>query len=213
MSRELRLQLSLAFNLLLVVTVLALVLHKSGRAPAPIVPETGAEVITAKHPVVIEQLKLPHYPGIASETDRRRWLVDQLRAAGVPNNVVARMVLAELDEGSQKRFDEAALDSRVNPDALAALHLEQEKDTEEQMRAALGEAGFKQWDQARLLREANIGKILLTGYFSGFTYRFEEKNCSNAIEISNRRGLLGDMLMMPRSTMQPTRRIPYSTSR
>ena len=81
------------------------------------------------------------------------------------------MVLAELDESWQRRFDETA----GNPDAMVALHLEQEKDTEAQMRAALGDAGFKLWDQEHLLREANIGKVQLTTVESDAIYDFKKK--------------------------------------
>ena len=102
------------------------------------------------------------------------------------------MVLAELDEDWQKRFDEAALNSYGNPDALAALHLEQEKDTEAQMRAALGEAGFKQWDQARLLREANIGKIQLTSTEADAIYDLKKTLQQRSRDLEQAR-LDGDM--------------------
>jgi hypothetical protein len=70
---------------------------------------------------------------------------------------------------------EVALNSHGNPDALAALHLEQERDTEAQMRAALGEAGFKLWDEEHLLREANIGNTQLTVSEADTIYELKKK--------------------------------------
>ncbi len=116
--------------------------------------------LTTEAAVSTNQPKSPQYarPRLR-HVDRRRWLVDQLRAAGVPNNVLARVVLSDLEEDWQKRLEEGALKDPGNPDTMAALHLEQEKDTEAEMRTALGEEGFKSWDQGNLLREVNLGKI------------------------------------------------------
>jgi hypothetical protein len=175
MNREFRLRASLMLNLVLVVTIVVLVRHKSKQAPAPPVHAIVSGTITKETPVVVDQLKRAQYTDIASESDRRHWLADQLRAAGVPNNVIARVVLAELDEAWQTRFDEVALNTRGDADAMVALHLEQEKDTEAQMRAALGEAGFKLWDQQHLLREANIGKIQLTATEAAAIYDAKKK--------------------------------------
>jgi hypothetical protein len=175
MSREFRLKASLALNLILVLTVMALVRHKSERAPAPLAREVNQGIIIDKTPLVRTETKLPQYANLASATERRRWLVDELRAAGVPNNVIARMVMSELDETWEKRFAEVALNSHGNPDALAALHLEQERETEAQMRAALGEAGFKQWDEEHLLREANIGNTQLTAAEADAIYDLKKK--------------------------------------
>jgi hypothetical protein len=135
MTREFRLLASLLLNLVLIATVLALALRKSERAPAPSVREIASEKANTETPLALAQPKLPQYTGIASEPDRTRWLVDQLRTAGVPNDVVARFALAQIDDGWQQRFDQSASDSRGNPDAMVALHLEQEKDVETQMRA------------------------------------------------------------------------------
>jgi hypothetical protein len=177
MSREFRHQTSLVLNFLLVVTVVAVLLvrHRSEQPPAPTASQISAETITKEAPAVVDLPKRPQFKDTASASDRRHWLVDELRAAGVPNNVVARFVMAELEEDWQKRSDETALNSHGNPDAMVALHLEQEKDIESQMRAALGEAGFKLWDQERLLREANIGRIPLTAAEADAIYGAKKK--------------------------------------
>jgi hypothetical protein len=180
MSREFRHQTSLVLNVVLTVTVLVLVLHKSERAPAPSAREVGPgkmneTPMTNYVPDFTNRPQLPHYTDIASASDRRRWLIDQLRAAGVPNNVLARVVLSDFEEDWQKRFDESALKSHGDPDTMAALHHEQEKDIEVEMRAALGEEGFKLWDQDNMLREANFGKVRLTASETNAIYDLKKK--------------------------------------
>jgi hypothetical protein len=170
-----RQQVSLALNAVLAVTVVVLVLNKSERAPAPSAPEVTAGTKMNETPVFTNEPKLAQYADIASASERRRWLVDQLRAAGVPNNVLARTVLSELEEDWQTRFEEVALKSHGDPETMAALHQEQERDTEAQMRAALGEEGFKLWDQGNMLREANIGKLQLTASETNAIYDLKKK--------------------------------------
>jgi hypothetical protein len=181
MSREFRGRASLVLNGVLAVVVALLVLRLAERAPGPpaVGPGPGSTMeetpLATATPVSTDPPKSPQYRDLASASDRRRWLVDQLRAAGVPNDVLARVVLSDLEEGWQKRFEEGALKDPGNPDTMAALHLEQEKDTEAQMRAALGEEGFKSWDQGNLLREVNLGKISLTAAETNSIYDLKKK--------------------------------------
>jgi hypothetical protein len=192
MSREFRHQVSLVLNVVLAVTLVLLVLHHSERAPAPSAPEVSPGIPPNETPLFTNESKLPQYTDIASESDRRRWLVAQLRAAGVPNNVLARVVLAELEEGWQRRFEEGALKSHGDPDTMLALHQEQEKETETEMRAALGEEGFKLWDQANMLREANIGKLQLTASETNAIYDLKKKLQQRQWDLAQAR-LKGEM--------------------
>jgi hypothetical protein len=171
MSREFHHQASLVLNAVLAVTVVVLVLHKSERAPAPSARELSPGKLTKETPGFTNQPKLLQYTDIASASDRRRWIIDQLRAAGVPNKVLARVALSDLEEGWQNRFEEC----RGNADTMAALQQEQEKDEEAEMSAALGEEGFKLWDQEKQLREANIGKIQLTASETDALYDLKKK--------------------------------------
>jgi hypothetical protein len=179
MSRELRHQASFALNIVLAATVVVLVLHKSKRAPAPSTPEVGpvSEVSRGKAtedaPTLTHQPKLPRYTDIASASDRRRWLVDQLRAAGVPNKILAQVVLADLDEHWETRFWEECRGTDV--DKMAAMQLEHDMGKDAEMRAALGEEGFKLWDRENMLREANIGKIQLTASEADAIYDLKKK--------------------------------------
>jgi hypothetical protein len=197
MSREFRHQTSLVLNVLLAVIVVALVLHISRRIPPPSDREVNPEKTNDTLPKTetsasTSQSKSPQYSDIASTPDRRRWLVDQLRAAGVPNDVLARVVLSDLESGWQMRFEEAALNSHGDPDTMAALHHEQELDTDAQMRATLGDEGFKLWDQAHMLREANVGKVQLTASESDAIYDLKKKLQQRQWDLEQAR-LNGDM--------------------
>jgi hypothetical protein len=171
MSREFRQQASLVLNVVLAATVMVLVLHNSERAPAPSARDVGPEKMTNETPVFADQPKLPQYTDIASASDRRRWIIDQLRAAGVPNNVLARVALSDLDEDWDRRFEGGHGDA----DTMAALQQERETDEEAEMRAALGEEDFRLWDQEKQLREANIGKIPLTESETNALYDLKKK--------------------------------------
>jgi plasmid maintenance system killer protein len=110
--------------------------------------------------------------GSAPASDQRRSVVDQLRAAGVSNRVLARFVQADRDEAWEKRFEQGR--NSGNGDAMAALQLEHDMTLDQDMRAALGEEGFRAWDQERMLREANIGKVALSPEESGTIYNFKK---------------------------------------
>jgi hypothetical protein len=149
---------SIVLNVVLAIAGIVLVLYQP--VPAPAVSVKTVEVAPAAASVVIAGP--PHYPETASASDKRRWLVDQLRAMGVPNNILARVVWADLDKGWTKHATEIALEYHGDPDAMAALQLETDKSKDAEMRAALGEDGFIQWDHENMLREVSRKKIELT---------------------------------------------------
>jgi hypothetical protein len=96
-----------------------------------------------------------------------------LRAAGVPNKILAQVVLADLDEHWETRFWEECRGTDV--DKMAAMQLEHDMGKDAEMRAALGEEGFKLWDRENMLREANIGKIQLTASEADAIYDLKKK--------------------------------------
>jgi hypothetical protein len=158
MSRQFLRRASIVLNVVLVVAAVVLTLHKSELMPtAPVA--TPIETPVAK-PVVTRQA--PRFPENASASDQRRWLIDQLRAMGVPNKTLARVVEADLDKFWTQRATEVTLKYHGDPDAIAALQLEADKSKDANMRAALGEDGFKQWDHENMMREVSQGKIQLS---------------------------------------------------
>jgi hypothetical protein len=181
MSSKFRHRASLVLNVVLAVTAVALVLHRP--KPAPV----ASIKMTNETPVFTHEPKLPQYPDVASASDQRRWLVDQLRAMGVPNKVLARVVLADLDKHQNRYAAEVSKKCYGDPDTLAALQLEFDKGLDAEMRAALGEEGFKQWDHENMLREANSGKIELTDSETDATYDLWKKLRQRELELKQSR--------------------------
>jgi hypothetical protein len=108
MSSEFRHRASLAFNFVLAVTVVVLALLGSEPAPAPSAIEVSPGIMTNETLVFTKHPKLPKFPrytDIASASDRRRWVIDQLRAMGVPNDVLALVARVDRDAQWDSRFE------------------------------------------------------------------------------------------------------------
>jgi hypothetical protein len=197
MSRELRHRASLALNAVLAVTVSVLLLHKPEPASAPPTREAGtgggvnprsetnAATTTSETPAIGSQAKPLRYADIASASDRRRWMVDQLRAMGVPNEILAQVVQEDIEVHWEDRFSK---ESRgADADTMAAMQLEHDLSKDAEMRAALGDEGFKQWDEKHMLREANIGKIPLSDAETEAIYALKKKTQQRQLDLEKAR--------------------------
>ena len=186
MSSEFRRRTPLALNIVLTVAVAALAVHKLSRSPVPsevrpeeMTNETSRGEMSNEAPVFTEQPKLPRYGDFASATDRRRWLVDQLRAMGVPNDMLALVAREDFEAQWDGRFKKCGSDR----DKLAAVQLEMDLSKDTQMRAALGDAGFKQWDQANMLWEAMNTRVDVTPAEAGELYGLKKKLQQRELEL------------------------------
>ena len=174
MNRENWLKFSLLLNLVLAIVVGILVSRPA--KPLPSSPATDSLNHSASSPAVqaagssSRNEPVPVPTVATSYGDWRDW-VGALRAAGVPNQILAQTVLADLDQRWQKRFEESMGDA----DTMTALRLEQETNEESELRSALGPEGFKTWDQERQLKEANMGKIQLSASESDAIYDMKKK--------------------------------------
>jgi hypothetical protein len=174
MNRENWLKFSLLVNLVLAIVIGILVSRPA--KPRPSSPAADALNHSASSradpaagpPSPNEPMPVPTVA--TSYGDWRDW-VGALRAAGVPNKIVAQTVLSDLDQRWQKRFEESMGDA----DTMTALQLEQETNEEAELRSALGPEGFKTWDQERQLKEANMGKIQLSASESDAIYDMKKK--------------------------------------
>ena len=158
MSSNLRDRAPALLCVFLALTVTVLALHQSVRRPSALrstEPGTNAtanatESGPALRPAPALAASLPRYSGIASASERRRWLVDQLRAMGVPNDVLALVALEDFEVEWDRRFE----GSRGDQARMERVQLEKDMTKDAAMRAALGAEGFKQWDTKNMLWEA-----------------------------------------------------------
>jgi len=171
MSRGVLHRTFLLLNVGLAVCIGILVLREVRQTPA--IAPTAAPAPTKQF--VQAAPAAPHYPDSAAAADQRRWLVDQLRAMGVPNQVLARIVMKDLDRRWNKYATQVSLQCRGNPEVLGALNLDIEAKRDGEMRAALGEEGFMQWDTDNMRREFNRGKVELSPAESGVAYALWKK--------------------------------------
>src|SRR5688572_24012215 len=107
MSSAFRHRTSVALNVVLAVTALVLAFHRSD--PTPVESAIMTKETPVEPPVFTRKPKGPRFPETESASSQRRWLVDQLRAMGVPNKVLARIVLEDLDWAWNKRGGEVSL--------------------------------------------------------------------------------------------------------
>jgi len=144
MNRSFGHRASIVLNVILAATVAALMLRHSERAPAPAAVKSDLRIEVSPAKVKTETSALARdpkparYTDIATESDRRRWIVDQLRAAGVPNKILAHVVLSDLEELHDRRLEASGGEA----DAMASMQLEYELGKDAEMRAALGDEGF-----------------------------------------------------------------------
>jgi hypothetical protein len=183
---------SIALNVMLVTTITVLALHNRSRANAPSQPKSDLKTTaTAIHhdttttvtPIFVEQPKLPQYAEIKSITDRRRTIIDQLRAMGVSNDFLALVAKVDFETEWDGRFDECKGDM----DKLAAVQLAMNMNKDAAMRAALGEEGFRKWDQKTMLWEAMSTPVDVTTSEASAIYDLKKKLQQRGYELDQAR--------------------------
>ena len=181
---------SLLLNVALAAAATALALHRPAPASsehkaAPVASGSSASVVSSA-PEARVALS-PYTEESTPLAERRRWLVDQLRAMGVPNSTLARIVLSDIEAYWTPRAAETAQKTYGNSDTMAALQLEIDTTREAELRAALGEAAFLEWDMANMARETNQGGIRLTPAETETAYVFWKKMQLRELELRGER--------------------------
>jgi len=187
MSSEFRHQASLLLNVFLVIAVGLLAVHKLARASAPppvqAVHETTIKEVslrkTPNAPPLVNQPLTPRYANIASALERRRWIIDQLRAIGVPDDTLALVARVDFDVEWEGRFAACGVDR----DKLAAAQLEMDMSKDAEMRAALGEEGFQRWDHKNMLWEAMSTAVAVSPSESDAIYASKKKLQQRELEL------------------------------
>jgi len=178
MSSAFRHQASLLLNVVLGIAIGLLAMHKLAHASTPAAVEPAArthpnKVSPRPTPNTAPQVSPPaaRYAYIASPAERRRWIIDELRAMGVPNDTLALVARVDFDVAWESRFAACGVDR----DKLAAVQLDMDMSKDAEMRAALGEEGFKRWDVKSMLWEAMSTEVAVTPAESDAIYAAKKK--------------------------------------
>lgn len=195
MKREIWLGISLALNVGL--GCLLVLEHRSGRpAPAAVAPITRPPVAAAdadKKPAGPAQVTFPlHTKG----SGWQQW-VQALREAGVPEKLIRDTITADFEDRWQKRQEE--LQSRfergeLDDTALGELMDQHDSEQEKEMRAALGEDGFRQWDREKVLGEINLKGLTLTEAQTNTLYQLRKglDQKMQELQLAHQKGEIDD---------------------
>ncbi len=100
----------------------------------------------------------------AKRQDLNSW-IETLRDAGVPNKIIANVVIADFEnrwETKERELQQKFDAGEVDADALTQAETERTTERDQALRAALGEAGYRQWDKENTLHEMNLGSLKLS---------------------------------------------------
>jgi len=192
MSTKFRHQMSLALNFILALTIIVVAVKKWGGASTPSSTRSASDKMVTvvnhdKTPIEItpafEQSRLPQYQDIKSPSERRRLIIDQLRSMGVPNDLLA--LVAKVDFEAQ--WDSRFVECKGDMDKLAAVQLAMNLNKDAEMRAALGEEGFRKWDQKTMLWEAMSSPVKVTDSEAALIYGLKKKLQQRNYELEQAR--------------------------
>jgi hypothetical protein len=98
---------------------------------------------------------------------------------GVPNDTLALVARVDFEVQWENRFEAC----RGDRNKLAAVQLEMDMNKDAEMRAALGEADFKQWDQKSMLWEAMSTEVEVTPSETDAIYALKKKLQQRRLEL------------------------------
>ena len=170
MTREFRYKASVLLNVALALAAVPLVLSKADKGRRAPVPSSFAT--TARSAGAPPAAPAPEaVTAFASPSERLRSVIDRLRALGVPNEVLARIALTDFESQWDERFEACQGDMA----RTAALQLEKDRAKDSAMAAALGEEGFRLWDQNYMLWEALSTPVAVSPEESDAIYALKKK--------------------------------------
>ena len=103
--------------------------------------------------------------------------LQQLRDAGVPNNVLAGLVVSDFEIRWQKQlreFEQRYQAGAVDDDERARFEARRDDEQEKELRAALGDEGFRQWDKDNNLRDLDLVKLQLSSSETDALYQLRK---------------------------------------
>lgn len=120
---------------------------------------------------------LSHSKIISAAQDNWRSWLGEIRSAGVPNKVMAQLVAADFEnrwEDQQRELQRKYENGDVDADALTTADAQHDAKLDDEMRFALGEDGFRQWDKEKTLRDFNLAAANLSKTESDALYNLRK---------------------------------------
>jgi len=170
-------RISLVLNAVLAGGLVIFTLHRPApkKLPAPR-PQPVAAAVSAR-PVSAPPVPARPAPNHGTNgPDWQDWL-QQLRDAGVPNNVLAGLVASDFENrwDKQRRAMERRYQrGELGGDWLARFELRHGEEQEKEMRAALGDEGFRQWDKENTLRDYDLDALNLSSSETDALYQLRK---------------------------------------
>lgn len=177
--------LGISATLNLVALGLLIGFYNSHRASSGSTLPTGATTVPASVAVSAS----PEQPAKISKAAAVNW-VQALRDAQISEKVIADVAAANFEDRwhalaleNQKKFDRGEIDQA----ALSGFDLQHDEEREKQMRAALGDEGFRHWDQARELADLERSGVQLSADESGKLYEMRKNLARMQLELDKSR--------------------------
>ena len=184
------LAISVAGNLVCVALLIVAAHRERSRA------ESLTEIRTAVTPNAGPRSSVAQPPLPAEGAPLEQW-VAALRAAGVPEKVVAAAVAADFDGAWWKRQRELQRQftrGEIDEDALTNFSDQRDAEQEKAMLAALGTEGFQRWHRTKLLDDFDRAGVQLSDAESDAIYqlRIRRDRDVRKLEEARREGLLDE---------------------
>jgi hypothetical protein len=121
----------------------------------------------------------------AAQTQSVNW-VQALRNAGLSEKVIANVAAADFEERWQKRAQDNQRKverGEIDENAVARFDLEHDAQQEKDLRAVLGDEGFRRWDQTRVLADFDRDGVEMTATESNEAYDIRKKLDRKRLEL------------------------------
>jgi hypothetical protein len=151
-------------------------------------PDSRAPAAATVAPVPI-MVSTPEQPATISKPSTTSW-VEALRDAHISEKVIADVAAANFEDRwhalaleNQKKFDRGEIDQAT----LSGFDLQHDEEREKQMRATLGDEGFRRWDQTRELADLERSGVQLSDDESSKLYDLRRNLARKQLELDKAR--------------------------
>jgi hypothetical protein len=153
------LRVSLAVNIAMTAALVLSLTRKPAAKGLPVSQTQTLPIVTVQPPII-----LPAAPVAVEDGPVWQPWLQKLRAAGVPDDVIGGLVVADFQNRWEKKMSDVwrrYAAGEIDDDERAGLEAQHDVEQEKELKAALGN-GFESWDKTRTLADIDIAKMNLS---------------------------------------------------